>query len=142
MTDIGAVIRAIKMGFEDSVICDTLHISKSTLDLIKIDFQNLKDNFDRGRGYEDTASDLLKDPAEVRYAYHVFESDNKTLEQEILDDSKGIPRLNRPPHPVKHAKLPEQKKPRIYIRIYNDHLEIESGTLNLNIDTKQPEERQ
>uniref|UniRef100_A0A6H1ZXI8 Uncharacterized protein n=1 Tax=viral metagenome TaxID=1070528 RepID=A0A6H1ZXI8_9ZZZZ len=139
MTDTGAVIRAIKMGFEDSVICDTLHITKATLDLIKIDYGNLINNFDKGRSYEDTASLLLKDPAEVWYAYHVFESDNKTLEQEILDDNKGIPR-NKLQHPVKCARPPKQKKPGICIRIYNDHLEIELGTLNLNIDIKQPEE--
>ncbi len=120
MTDTGAVIRAIKMGFGDSVICDTLHITKATLDLIKIDSRNLKDSFDRGRGYEDAASELLKDKAEVWYAYHVFETDNKTLEQEILDENEGKPRP-KPPPTVKQkpraeqngeGKPPKQKEPK------------------------------
>uniref|UniRef100_A0A6H1ZVN0 Uncharacterized protein n=1 Tax=viral metagenome TaxID=1070528 RepID=A0A6H1ZVN0_9ZZZZ len=120
MTDAGAVIRAIKMGFEDSVICDTLHITKATLDLIKIDSGSLKDNFDQGRSYEDTASNLLKDPAEVWYAYHVFENDNKILEQEILAENEGKLRLKPPPivKPKPRAeqtgdgKPPKQKEPK------------------------------
>lgn len=107
MTDTGAVIRAIKMGFEDSVICDTLHITKATLDLIKIDYGNLRDSFDQGRSYEDTASLLLKDPAEAWYAYHIFETDKKTLEQEILDENEGKPRP-KPPPTVKQKQQAEQ----------------------------------
>ncbi|MDP3353584.1 MAG: hypothetical protein Q8S44_07580 [Flavobacteriaceae bacterium] len=107
MTDTGAVIRAIKMGFEDSVICDTLNITKPTLDLIKIDYGNLRDNFDQGRSSKDTASLLLKEPAEVWYAFHVFENDNKTLEQEILDENEGKPRPKPPPF-VKQKQKAEQ----------------------------------
>lgn len=107
MTDTGAVIRAIKMGFEDSVICDTLKLSAATLDLIKIDYGNLRDSFDQGRSYEDAASMLLKDPSEVWYAYHVFETDNKTLEQEILDENEGKTRP-KPPPTVKQKQKGEQ----------------------------------
>lgn len=107
MTDTGAVIRAIKMGFEDGVICDTLHITKATLDLIKIDFENLRDSFDQGRSYEDAASALLKDPGEVWYAYHVFENDNKTLEQEILDENEGKARP-KPPPTIKQKQKADQ----------------------------------
>lgn len=107
MTDIGAVIRAIKMGFEDSVICDTLKLSAATLDLIKIDYGNLRDSFDQGRGYEDAASMLLKDTGEVWYAYHVFETDNKELEQEILDENEGKTRP-KPPPTVKQKQKGEQ----------------------------------
>lgn len=107
MTDTGAVIRAIKMGFEDSVICDTLKLTAATLDLIKIDYRNLRDNFDQGRSYEDAASMLLKDPSEVWYAYHVFETDNKTLEQEILDENEGKHRP-KPPPTVKQKQKGEQ----------------------------------
>lgn len=119
MTDTGAVIRAIKMGFEDSVICDTLHITKATLDLIKIDSGNLRNSFDQGRSYEDTASLLLKDPAEAWYAFHVFETDNKTLEQEILDENEGKSRPKPPPtakqkqkaEQTGEGKPPKSKKP-------------------------------
>lgn len=107
MTDTGAVFRAIKMGFEDSVICDTLHITKATLDLIKIDYGNLRDSFDQGRSYQDTASLLLKESGEVWYAYHVFETDKKTLEQEILDENEGKPRP-KPPPTVKQKQKGEQ----------------------------------
>ena len=107
MTDTGAVIRAIKMGFEDSVICDTLKLTVATLDLIKIDSDNLRNSFDQGRSYDDAASLLLKDPSEVWYAYHVFETDNKTLEQEILDENEGKPRP-KPPPTVKQKQKGEQ----------------------------------
>lgn len=107
MTDTGAVIRAIKMGFDDSVICDTLKLTVATLDLIKIDYGNLRDSFDQGRGYEDAASLLLKDPGEVWYAYHVFETDNKELEQEILDENEGKSRP-KPPPTVKQKQKGEQ----------------------------------
>lgn len=107
MTDTGAVIRAIKMGFDDSVICDTLKITVATLDIIKVDYENLRDSFDQGRSFEETASLLLKDPAEAWYAYHVFETDNKSLEQEILDENEGKPRPKAPP-PVKQKQKAEQ----------------------------------
>lgn len=108
MTDTGAVIRALKMGFEDSVICDTLKITAATLDIIKADYSNLRDSFDQGRSYEDTASLLLKDPAEAWYAYHVFETDNKALEQEILDENEGKPRPKMPPPIKQKGKAAEQ----------------------------------
>ena len=107
MTDTGAVIRALKMAFAESVICDTLKITQGTLDIIKTDYDNLKHNFDQGRRYDDTAALLMKDPAEVWYAYHVFESDNKALEQEILDENEGKPRL-KPPPVVKQKPKPGQ----------------------------------
>lgn len=107
MTDTGAVIRAIKMGFEDSVICDTLKLTVATLDIIKIDYGNLRDSFDQGRSYEDAASMLLKESSEVWYAYHVFETDNKTLEQEILDENEGKSRPKQPPT-IKQKQKAEQ----------------------------------
>ncbi len=117
MTDTGAIIRAIKMGFEDSIICDTLKLTSATLDIIKADYANLRDSFDKGRSYEETASILLKDPAEAWYAYHVFETDNKALEQEIIDENEGKPR-SKPPVKQKvkaeqtgEGKTPKPKKP-------------------------------
>jgi len=107
MTDTGAVIRAIKMGFEDSVICDTLKLTVATLDLIKTDYGNLRNSFDQGRSYEDTASTLFKDPGEVWYAYHVFGTDNKTLEQEILDENEGKTRP-KPPPTIKQKQKAEE----------------------------------
>ena len=100
MTDIGAVIRAINLGFPDKIIANTLGITISTLNLIKKDFEEIKSSYDQGRTWIETADLTMKDKGVVWYAYHILESSKEELEAEILAEKDGTARLKPPPeHP-------------------------------------------
>jgi len=105
MTDTGAVIRAIQLGFPDKIIANTLGITSSTLTLIKKDFEEIKGSKDLGRTWDETADITMKDKGMVWYAYHVLDSTQEELESEILAENEGKARLKAPP------EQPPKKEP-------------------------------
>lgn len=102
--DTGAVIRAIKLGYPDEVIASTLEITTESANLIKKEFAEIKSMHSQKRPWVDAAAILMKEPEVIWYAYHVIETSDEELKQEILDENEGKPRL-KPPH------LPEPKDP-------------------------------
>lgn len=105
MTDTGAVIRAIQLGFPDKIIANTLGITISTLNLIKKDFEEIKSNHDQGRTWNETADITMKEKGVVWYAYHVLGATKDELEAEILAEKDGTQRLKPPP------EQPPKKEP-------------------------------
>lgn len=119
MTDTGAVFRAIKLGYPDKVIADTLGITISTLTLIKKEFEEIKNIHGQGRPWYEAAELMLKDKSEVWYAYHCLDSSKEELEGEILAEKDGTPRLKAPEPPksqeednnTEKTEKPEKKPP-------------------------------
>lgn len=120
MTDDGAIFRAIKIGYPDDVIADSFGILPNTLEQYMKDFEEINDQYNRGKPFEQTAALLMKPAELVWYVYHVIETDKKALEKEILAETKGEQRVGppklTPPPPLREEperqepKTPKQKK--------------------------------
>lgn len=108
MTDTGAVIRALKLGHPAEVISESLGITPETVEVISKEFEEIKSAYDKGITWAEAASSLMKDKGEVWYAYHVIESSDEELEEEVkAENVDGKPRL-KPPHIVDEAPPPKK----------------------------------
>ena len=111
MTDTGAVIRALKLGHPIDIISKTLGITPESVELIAKEFEEIKSLHDKGMSWEEAASLLMKDRGVVWYAYHVIETPDEELEEEIkAENVDGVPRL-KPPR-LEDEPPPPKEKPK------------------------------
>lgn len=110
MVDIGAIIRAIKLGYPDRSITSTFDILPDNLEIIKRDFGEIQTLHSQGKTYIEAANLLMQPQDIIWYAYHVIETDSKKLEEEILAEGGGEPRVGPPPSPPPKQDQPQKEK--------------------------------
>lgn len=109
MTDTGAVIRSLKLGFPVDVISETLGITPESIELIAKEFEEIKSMHEQGITWMEAASSLMKDRGEVWYAYHVIETSDDLLKEEIqAEEIDGKPRI-KPPAEEDEPPVPKEK---------------------------------
>lgn len=98
MTDAGAVIRALKLGFPVEVISESLDITPESIEIISKEFEEIKSQHDSGVPWDEAAASLMKDRGVVWYAYHVLDTPDEELKEEIkAENVDGKPRVKPPP---------------------------------------------
>lgn len=117
MTDDGAIFRALKMGFPEDYLQEFFGILPNTLEQYKRDFDEINDQYNRGKPFEQTAALLMKPAELVWYVYHVIETNKKALEKEILAETNGEQRvgpakLTPPPPPLEETERQEPRTPK------------------------------
>lgn len=110
MVDIGAIIRAIKLGYPDRSITSTFDILPDNLEIIKRDFVEIQALHSQGKTYQEAANLLMQPQDIIWYAYHVIETDSKKLEEEILAEGEGEPRVGPPPSLTQEQPPKEREK--------------------------------
>ncbi len=109
MTDTGAVIRALKLGHPTDLISKTLGITPESVEFIAKEFDEIKAMCDEGASWEEASSRSMKERGEVWYAYHVIETSNEELEEEIkAENIEGKERL-KPPRLEDEPPAPKEK---------------------------------